>query len=242
MKKIGLIILLLLFIKSGWTQNANLDYKNAIKIYNLTSFEEYNKSKKPDDTSSNNLYYTTTMLQILQPTIAFQWKTKKNNFHEIEITSFMLGKLGTKTEIKNESTNIGQTISGNDVISTSISARYEYILNLNKSKDRKLVPSLGFGTNPYYRQNRYLPKISSSFPTSEKYLGVKLFLTPRLSYYLTSKFFIDINIPICIGEIYYTIDKDENPTLTVKQRTTSSVDFREFPNIFSGRIGIGLKI
>lgn len=242
MKKCSLIILLLLFMKSGWPQNTNLDYKNAIKIYNLTTFEEYSKSKKINDTSSNHFYYTTSTLQILQPTIAFQWKTKKNNFHEIELTSFMLGKLGTKTEIKNDTTNIGQTISGNDVISTSISARYEYILNFNKSKDRKLVPSLGFGINPYYRQNKYLPKISSSFPTSEKYFGAKVFLTPRISYYLTSKLFIDINIPICISEIYYTIDKDENPVLTVKQRTTSSTDFRGFPKIFSGRIGVGLKL
>ena len=236
------MILLLLFMKSGWTQNANLDYKNAIKIYNLTSFEEYNKSKKPGDTSSNNYCYTTTMLKILQPTIAFQWKNKKNNFHEVELTSFMLGKLGTKTEIKNDTSNDRQTISGNDVISTSLSARYEYILNFNKSKDRKFVPSLGLGINPYYRQNKYMPKISTSFPASEQYLGVKIFLTPRLSYYLTSKLFIDINIPICFGEIYYTIDKYEDPTLTIEQRTTSSVDFREFPKIFSGRIGIGLKI
>jgi hypothetical protein len=242
MKRIGIIILLLLFMKSGWTQNANLDYKNAIKIYNLTSFEEYNKSRTPDENSSNIYSYTTATHQILHPTIAFQWKTKKNNFNEIELTSFMLGKLGTEIEIKNDSTNIQYITDGSDVISTLISARYEYILNFNKSKDRKLVPSLGFGINPYFSQNKYLPKVTSSFVTSEKYLGVKVFFTPRLSYYLTSRVFLDLNIPVCVGEIYYTIYKEDNPAIVADQRTTSSIDFREFPKIFSGRIGIGLKL
>jgi len=67
-------------------------------------------------------------------------------------------------------------------------------------------------------------------------------ITPLLSYYLTSKLFIDINIPICLGEIYYTIDKNEHPALRIEQRSISSVNIREFPKIFNGRIGIGLKI
>ena len=84
MKNYILIILLLLFIKNGWTQNTNLDYKYAIKIYNLTTFDEYRESK------SDTTAYSTKTLQILHPTVAFQWKTKKNNFHEIELTNFML--------------------------------------------------------------------------------------------------------------------------------------------------------
>ena len=101
MKKHILIILLLLFIKNGWAQNTNLDYKNAIKIYNLTTYEEYQRSEKLNDTSSSYYNYTTTNFQILHPTIAFQWKTKKNNFQEIELTSFIIDKAVTKTEIKN---------------------------------------------------------------------------------------------------------------------------------------------
>jgi hypothetical protein len=242
MRKTGVVILLLSIMTSGWTQNPNLDYKYAVKIYNLTSFEEYSKTKKPDETSASSYYTTTSMLQILQPAVAFQWKTSRNNFREIELTSFMSGQVRTKTELKNDTADISQTVGDNKVLSTSVSARYEYIVNFNKQKDKKLVPSVGFGVNPYYRQNKNLPGVSSSFSATEKYLGVRLFITPGLSYYLTSKLFLNINIPLCVGEIYYMVDKDENPLYSANQRTTSSVNFSEFPKIFCGRIGVGLKL
>jgi len=242
MKKYTIIIILLLFIKSGWTQNTNLDYKIAIKIYNLTTFDEYERSRKINDISSTQFDYTTTTLQILHPTIAFQWKTKKNNFHEIELTSFILGKLATKTENKGDTANNGQTINEYDLVTTSISARYEYILNFNKSKDRKFVPSLGFGVNPYYRQNNYTPKISSSFATSEIYCGAKVFITPRLTYYLSSKFFLDINIPICIIDSYFLIDKENDPAIPTQERTITTFNINGIPKVFSGRIGVGLKL
>jgi hypothetical protein len=237
-----LLFLVLLFIKSGWTQNTNLDYKYAFKIYNLTTFDEYERSRTINDTSSIQVDYTTTTLQILHPTIAFQWKTKKNNFHEIELTNFMLGKLTTKTENKDDTINNGQTVRGYDLVTTSISARYEYILNFYKSKESKFVPSLGFGINPYYRQNNYTPKNESSFSSSEQYFGAKVFLTPRLTYYLSSKFFLDINIPICFFDGYFLIDKENNPALPIQERTISTFNFNGFPKVYSGRIGVGLKL
>jgi len=236
MKNYILIILSLVFIKNGWTQNTNLDYKYAIKIYNLTSFDEYKETK-----SDTNAYSTKT-LQILHPTVAFQWKTKKNNFHEIELTNFMLSKVGTKTEIVNNTTGNRQIVSGNDLTTTLISLRYEYILNFNKSKDKKLVPSLGFSINPYFKQNNYSPTISTSFPTSEVFIGARTFITPRLTYYIKPKIFIDINIPLCFSDTYYLRDKEDNPALAANKRTNTSYDVGLFPNFFSGRLGIGLKL
>ena len=232
----------LLFVENGWAQNTNLDFKNAIKIYNLTTYEEYEKSERLNDTSSSYFYYTTTNFQILHPTIAFQWKTKKNNFHEIELTSFIIDKAVTKTEIKNATSTNAYLISGNDITTTSIAMRYEYILNFNKSKDRKLVPSIGFSVNPYFRQNSFSPVISSSFPTSESYFGARMFVAPRLTYYLTSRFFMDLNIPLCFLDSYSLIEKREDPRIPESERTVKTYNFQLFPKIFSGRIGIGLKL
>jgi hypothetical protein len=226
-------------MKGGWTQNTNLDYKIGVKLYNLTTLEE---TMTKSDSSSFSIYKTTTTLQILHPTVAVQWKTKKSNFHEIELTSFILGKLTNKTETIVDSTNNVQTESVIDLITTSISARYEYILNFNKLKNRKLVPSLGFGINPYYKQYKYSPETSSSFPTSLQYIGAKIFVTPRLTYYLGSKFFVDINIPICFLDGYALIDKEDNPVLPVEERTITTFNFNGFPMIFCGRIGVGLKL
>lgn len=241
-KKLLTLLLLIIVVKIGWSQNTNLDYKTGIKVYNLTIFDEQTKSRRLNDTSSNRYQYTNTTLQILHPTIAFQWKSKKNNFHEIELTSLMLGKMRAKTEIVNDTTNNGQTISGGNLTTTAISVRYEYILNFNKSKESKFVPSIGFGINPYYRQNNYSPKNSSSFSTREISAGMRTFITPRLTYFVTSKLFIDVNIPLCIFDTSYFFDKEDNPAIPVQQRNISTFNFNQFPKVFSGRIGIGLKL
>lgn len=240
MKNYFVIVVIFFIINKGWTQNTNLYYKNAIKIYNLTTFEEYREFKS--DTSAYSFQFNTAALQILHPALAFQWKTNKNNFHEIELTNFMLNKVKTNSEIVNDSTGNREIISGNDLISTLISLRYEYILNFNKSKDKKLVPSIGFGVNPYFKQNNSSPKISNSFHTSEVIFGTRTFITPRLTYYIKQKFFVDINIPLCFSETYYLRDRKDNPNFPANQRTITTYNFDLFPNNFSGRLGVGLKL
>jgi hypothetical protein len=178
----------------------------------------------------------------LHPTIAFQWKTRKNNFREIELTTLALGRLGTKTVIKSDPSNYGQIISGNEIFTTAVSVRYEYILNFNKLKDKKLVKSVGFGINPYFRQDNYSSKVATSFPTSEKKIGMNVFITPRIMYFLTSKLFIDVNVPLCFFNTYFGVYKDDNATIPVEERRISTFNFNQFPKIFSGRIGIGLKL
>lgn len=234
MKKIYLLLFLVLVLKFGWAQNSNLEYKYAIKVYNLTSYEEYIKS-------TSYLNQTRTSFQLLHPTVAFQWNNDKRNTNEVELTNFELGKIETISENK-DTTIAGINNLEGVVKSTMISARYEYILNFNKSKDRKFVPSVGFGINLYYKQKNYEPKITSNFNYSELYFGSKLFLTPRLSYFIGSKFFIEINIPICISDFYYSVDKNENPIYQSGEGTNSSFNIDIFPKIFTGRIGIGIKI
>ena len=124
MKKISLLLLLVLVLKLGWTQNSNLDYKYAIKIYNLTSYEEYSES-------TSYINETRTSIQILHPTIAFQWNNDKRNSNEVELTNFKLGKLETKSETQ-DTVNGGKYNTEYDIFSTVISARYEYILNFNR--------------------------------------------------------------------------------------------------------------
>ncbi len=240
MKNHILIIALLLFIKSGWSQNTNIDYKYAIKAYILTTFEEY--SKLEFNSSPNFVQTNTTQLQLLHPTIAFQWKTKKNNFHEIELTNLTLNKVSTKTEFVNTTTGLAQMIGGDDITSTLIALQYEYILNFNKSKDHKLVPSLGFAISPYFKRNNYSPLVSNSFPASEMFLGARTSITPRITYFLSSRLFFDLNIPVCLFDTYYLSEKEENPSIAKNQRTTSSYNFALLPQIFSGRLGIGLNL
>jgi hypothetical protein len=226
-------------ISTSWSQNTNLDYRNGLKIYNLITFEENFKSIRLSDTSSYQ--FTNTSTQILHPTIAFQWKAQNNNFHEIELTNFEIGKTGAKTEFIADTNGI-PFVSGQDIVTTAISVRYEYILTFNKSKDNKLVPSLGVGVNPYFGKNKYSPLTSNSFPSSESSFGLRAFITPRITYFFTPKIFVDFNIPLCLFDNFIKSETLDNANLPVEERSVSTFNFNQFPNFFSGRIGLGLKL
>lgn len=241
MKKYTLLLVLLSIINTGWSQNSNIDYKRAFKIYNLSTFEKIEIIIQQSDTSTPYLLSTFSDLQIFHPTFAFQWKTKNNNFQEVELTHLVLGKQTSTTELKEDPTNSQQIMSGNKLVTSHISVQYEYIKMFNKLKDKKLVPSIGIGFNTYYKQMNTTPQIATSYPESEKYLGAKVFVTPRLNYYINSKFFIDFNIPFCIVNTYLLTKNNGNPTLTIPERTTKSFNFQQFPFILSGRVGVGYK-
>jgi len=219
-------------------QNTNLIYKYAIKVYNLTAYYENNTG--PTQSDSSSAVYTTNDLKILHPTLAFQWQNSKRNLHELELTSFLLGKLSTQTDLSGSS---GAVIAaGSNVITTDIAFRYEYIVNFKKSETRKLVPSVGVGGNPYYRLYKYQPKVSSEFPASQQDIGLGIFVAPRLTYYMSSRIFFDINIPVCLFDFNFLVNKQDNPFLELSERTTSEFNIDMFPKILSGRVGVGLKL
>lgn len=238
-KPISLIILVLLTL-CLWSQNQNPGYRYAVKLYNQTTFENYDKTEP--DSVYDHYFYTDKKLQLLHPTIAFQWKTKKNNFHEIELTSFSLDKIETGTEIRNDTSFIYSTVSGAEIVTTNISVQYEYILNLIKSPDARFVPSVGFGGNAYYRQSNYKPKVTESYRTSENLVGARAFVIPRLTWYFSSKFFADINVKLCMFDTYFLSDKDKDPRLTLAEGTKNSLNLELFPKFISGRIGFGVRL
>ncbi len=243
MKKnlLALLFLILLFT-TGWSQNTYLNYQSGLKLYNTTIFEEQSKSMLVSDTSSVRFQYTNTKSQILHPSIAFQWKSKTNNFHEIELTNFMVNKVGTTTEYVSDTSASGQLVSGEYMTNIALSLRYEYIAILNKSKNSKVVPSIGFGVNPYFRRSSISYESSTSFPSSNQSIGLRTFVTPRITYFLTSKLFLDVNIPICLFDNFISTESTDNPAVPISQREISSYNFNQFPKFISGRVGIGLKL
>lgn len=239
MKTLLSFFVFIFLLQTGWSQNENLDHKYAVKLYNQTTFENYGKTES--DSIYDHYVYTDKRLQVLHPTFAFQWKTKKNNFHEVELTNLSLDKAEMDVVLY-DSTGTGQSISGAEIVTTSVSIRYEFILNFNGSGGNKFVPSLGFAGNPYYRQINNIPKVSDSYRTSDKFLGARAFVIPRISYYFSSKFFVELNIPICFFDLYFQSEKDQDPRLSVKDQTTSTANFDLFPVFFSGRVGVGVKL
>ena len=237
------ILLFLLFSAISWSQNSSLAYSKALKIYNLTTFDAATSTSQSSDLPGISFNSSVKTFQLLHPTIAFQWKTKKKeNFHEIELSSFSFRRTNTMDEKITDSTNLSQIISGSAEIICSIAARYEYIFTFFKTKDRKFLPSLGLGINSYFLQSSTRPKTADLFPISDRIIGSKVFLTPRINYFITPKLFLDFNIPLCILDINLQTKNKQYPILPINQQSVSTIRFQQFPTVFSARIGLGIKL
>lgn len=241
MKKIITAFAAMLFIKIIAAQNPNMDYRFAIKVYNLARYEETDKFRPTNPVEYNYYHDRTKSLKLFHPTVAVQWKTKRNNFHEIELTDFEWENSAFTTHANNDSIKTSVLVYEENISRTIFAARYEFQLMFNKKKERKLVPSLGFAASPYYKRLSSLPGISSSFPKSEQTIGLKMFITPRITYFIKQKLFLDFNIPICISQTESVKEKNGDPSLPSAQREIFSLDANTIPQMFSARVGIGIK-
>jgi hypothetical protein len=237
------ILVFPLFPLISWSQNSPLAYSKALKMYNLTTFDAVSNTSQSSDLAGISFNSSVKTFQLLHPTIAFQWKTKKKeNFHEIELSSFSFRRTDAMEEKVTDSTSSSQIISGSQETNCFIAARYEYIFTFFKTKDKKFLPSLGLGINSYFLQSSTLPKTADLFPVSETLIGSKVFLTPRINYYLSPKLFLDFNIPLCIMDFNLKSSRKENPVLPINQQRISVFQFQQFPTVFSARIGVGIKL
>jgi hypothetical protein len=132
--------------------------------------------------------------------------------------------------------------AGERLVQSSFSLNYEYILIFSKSAEKRLVPSLGFGLNPYYFRTSSFPASPADFRRSETRTGINLFVNPRLNYYLGPKFFIDLNIPINIYNFFWDIYTNRDPRIPVKYQTYTNIDWELLPSVYSLRLGIGMKL
>ncbi len=221
-------------------QNPNLDYKFAVKVYNLTQYDTY--SGFTEITANYKIRSTTETLQLFHPTVAMQWKSKRNNFHEVELTGLTVGKNTTTDKFENSLNPAGILMSGSEVRSTKIAVRYEYILNFNKTKDKKVVASTGFGVSPYLDHQKFTPLTSAEYPSAYTAAGIRGFVTPRLTYFIRPKMFIDLNLPLCVFDSAVQNNETESPVTLPASRSITAYDMEIFPRLFSGRIGVGLKI
>jgi hypothetical protein len=185
---------------------------------------------------------TSTTMQVFQFALAYQWKAKKNNFHEIELTNLQLVNLGSETTNQNDTVNNNPIVGGGSRTHIALGMRYEYIYHLFTATEKKFVPSIGFGVGPYfdYAMSRY--KVSNSFSNSQMQMGIRAFITPRFTYFFTPKFFLDVNVPLCLFDAYYESNTENNPATSAQEQRTNTLNYNQFPAFFSGRIGIGIKL
>lgn len=237
-----MLLVLVLLVKAGLSQNTNIDYKYIIKLYNLSRYEEIVKPGFLNLTTHNYYFDKKDNLQIIHPTLAFQWRTPKNNFQEVELLDLRMEKQKSVSQVRNDSLHGIMTVSSSTLTETSVAARYEYTIVFNKKKEKKFVASLGLGGSTYYKGFKSVPQLSSSFPVAEKHIGLETFLTPRITYFMKKRIFADLNIPLCISRTEFSKEINDDPATPSAEREISTFDVSLFPKLYSVRVGIGIKL
>lgn len=238
-KTLPTLLIILTTASAIQAQNNKAENRFAIKIYNLTTWNKPSAPLRHYGFYHNHNSYSN--LQIAQPTLALQWKARHGHAHEAELTRLQLNKSESHREIIRDSTQPWPRISGGIYARTDISLRYEFIYQFHKTQ-KKLRPSLGIGISPFYRRNNFAPYVSNEFSGSWWAGGLNAFITPRITYSLTNRLFLDLNIPVCLFDAGYHSFKENNPGVPAGEQADASFSFRWLPAFYSGRLGIGIRL
>jgi hypothetical protein len=170
---------------------------------------------------------------------------ENSNFLEFEISDLSFTKENYEQDvIVTDSVGNARTLptDGGESESIKLGFRYEYTVALIKNKTTKFKPYLGFGLNPHFNFTSFSPYTSNKFYMSQKHVGLLFQITPRVIKHLNEKWFLDLNIPISIGEVSYSNFKDTDPSRSAQERVISTIDLDLFPINYQLKLGIGLKI
>lgn len=209
-----------------------------LKMYNLLSASRTTEAYGPNNTT----YTQVSSFHIWNPTIAIARENKKHNLHEFELTSISINATDSRTNWYMPNHNINVITSGSKIFETHIALRYEHILNLVKKPGARLIPSIGFAASPYYLRYNVQPYVTTTYPTKETFIGARVFVAPRINYYIRKGVFLDLNIPVCLADINYNNHQEQNPTISAQQRSTSKTNFTALPEYFSVRLGVGVRL
>lgn len=140
--------------------------------------------RRPDFIQTNDNFFQLAF----NPT--FQWRNKRANFHEIGLNNLTITRA-----------------------SVLISLRYEFILNFMKHQQGNWVPGLGFGAIPYFQEQKYVPVITNDYPNTHLNAGSIFFLSPRLTYYFSKRFYTDFTASLNLFRIGWAYQNIKNPNL-----------------------------
>ncbi len=241
MKKTIYTSILVFITMVGCAQNPYLDYKHAIKAGNLTSYEFTSKSIRPSFSQANRAISETRNLTILNPIVGIQILTKTKNSHEFELQNFRINE--TKTETFNFIDSLGISILGGvKTTNSKIAAQYKYVFNFLKQKEKRVIPSIGFGITPNLNFSKNTPLMSSSFPVNETQYGFIVTTEPRLTIYNAKKCFFEFALPLSLYKLNIVRDKLLNPAIPQNQQITTTLDSQIIPQNYYFKFSVGIKI
>lgn len=200
--------------------------KYGFKLY--TRFE-INKEE------NSNYYFTSTLrkhqLRLVIP--AFTIFSPKGSFHEISIPDFHFDRT-----IANYSQSYYQSW-GNDMklITLRLSLSYEYNFILMNRDNSKFLPFIGLSIDPSFNTNKFIPLSPGAFVEVRSVQQSIFSIIPRFNYVINEKWLVDFNFKGQLLSFSRSTQRNENPSLPLRFRKTSSLDLTYFPTNYLFRLG-----
>ncbi|MFN0204261.1 MAG: hypothetical protein ACKVTZ_22275 [Bacteroidia bacterium] len=229
MKKVSFVFTLLCATLSVAAQDSP---RFAVKLYNSVNYAiAYDASGKIH-----------TAIQAVNPSVAIQMRHKNPHFwSELELSNVKLYNTSKIGYFGGTSSSLNYYVYKERGLGLSV--RYEYNYNFFKTQ-HKFMPSIGLGIMPTFESVHQTPMSNVSFsPFRVNTLGVKTYLTPRLTYNITPRWFVEASLPINVfsGK---TMQHTSYSTINNPQGKTSSnyTDRQFFPKgSLSPRLGVGFR-
>ncbi len=160
--------------------------------------------------------------------------TKRNNFHEFEVSKFIFNK--------ERDPNTNPTFQGSDLHkNVDIGLGYQFIWSLTKRKSR-FVPLLGLGSSVRFLKTKTITQFISSFDRDDSSLVASINLVPQIRYFAGKNFFFDLAIPINFIDLGYQWQRIENPSIPIRQQQNDGYAFEFIPfSVLQVKVGVGVK-
>lgn len=226
-----------LFFSNAFAQNTDVESKHAIKFYNVSSYAVRN-TETIDFNNNVTTLHRLKSLQILKPSIGFQWKTEKRRLNELALNDYYLVRRESITEVLNPQQTI--VASGGIHREFRLALGYEHSRPLLKVKDKKWDPYFGFAINTALRTSRFAPFVNNIFPSNNQRLETFVAFVPKVQYNVSKKVFLDINIPVNMMRV--SLQRDKSFDLIANNYLRYNSEVTILPTIYSLKIGLGLNI
>ncbi len=223
-------------------------YKYAFKGY--LTFSDDKKTSILTTTDSTRTQTTTQFQSAILPSIGWSKFRKNGRFTEINLTRLRFDYQESKTENKVfQRDSFGNLVPAGDIPTrgtklwtNAIGLRFEWNFPVFHLENNDFNAYLGISTDPsvYFQKTESFS--SAAFPTQIFDISNTFTCIPRLTYAVSNRLFIDLNIPISFFTFGVNYNYQDNPTLHNYARSTTNLTAYYPTNIWALRIGIGYKI
>ncbi|MCD9016825.1 hypothetical protein [Parachryseolinea silvisoli] len=228
------VLLACLTISAG----AFAQHEYRIKLYQHTSSLEtvyqYQSDGATSEKSGDRHFTTGTF------SVAFNLVSLRGGFHhEVEIFMPEIDRSAQNIQFP-KNFGLSQSARTRDVIST-YAARYEInqdITNVTK----RFVLNLGLAVNPYHIEMEFNPREGNVYNRNVRVTGANINIIPRVSWQLTDRLSLELNVPVNVFNVYRSKQHVDNPILPKEGQTNAGTEHKFFEDIYTVRFGVAYTL